>query len=69
MGRRLAEATKACRTRRTRGEMGLCFFLVALVAMVRVLVEAAVFLEADVFLADVFVAGVRFAGALFVAAR
>jgi len=26
MGRRLAEATKACRTRRTRGEMVLCFF-------------------------------------------
>src|SRR5258706_3127243 len=27
MGRRLAEATKACRTRRTRGERGLRFFL------------------------------------------
>src|SRR5580658_2915102 len=27
MGRRLAEATKACRTRRTCGEMGLRFFL------------------------------------------
>src|SRR5260370_35700489 len=30
MGRRLAEATKARRTRRKRGEMTLCFFLVAL---------------------------------------
>jgi len=29
MGRRLAEATKARRTRRTRGEAGLCFFRVA----------------------------------------
>jgi len=28
MGRRLAEATKACRTRRTRGEIGLRFFFV-----------------------------------------
>jgi hypothetical protein len=28
MGRRLAEATKACRTRLTRGETVLCFFLV-----------------------------------------
>jgi len=27
MGRRLADATKACRTRRTRGEIVLCFFL------------------------------------------
>src|SRR6266852_6262120 len=46
MGRRLAEATKACRTRRTCGEIFLRFFLV--------LVEAAVF-----FLADVVLAGVR----------
>jgi hypothetical protein len=41
MGRRLAEATKARRTRRTRGEMALCFFLV--------LVEAAAFFFAVVF--------------------
>src|ERR1700687_1001670 len=51
MGRRLAEATKACRTRRPRGEIFLRLFLVP--------VEAAVF-----FLADVALAGVRFAGAL-----
>src|SRR5258706_9173726 len=53
MGRRLAEATKACRTRRTRGERGLRFFLE--------LGEG----EADVFL----LAGGRLAGgALFAGA-
>jgi len=31
MGRRLAEATNACRARRTRGETGLRFLLCALV--------------------------------------
>jgi len=59
MIRRLAEATKARRTRRTRGEMALRFFLVVLV---RVLVEAAGFFLAGVFLAAVFFAGVFFAG-------
>jgi hypothetical protein len=34
MGRRLADATKAWRTRRTRGEMGLRFFLVVYPAAV-----------------------------------
>jgi hypothetical protein len=29
MGRRLVDATKACRVRRTRGETGLRFFLAA----------------------------------------
>src|SRR5258708_16901251 len=53
MGRRLGEATKACRTRRTRGERGLRFFLE--------LGEG----EADVFL----LAGGRLAGgALFAGA-
>jgi len=51
MGRRLAEATKACRTRRTCGETGLCFFLV--------LAEVAVFRLVVVF----FVAGARFGDA------
>src|SRR4029077_10195366 len=55
MGRRLAEATKACRTRRTCGEIFLRFFLV--------LVEAAVF-----FLPDVALAGARLAGALLTGA-
>src|SRR5450759_4676267 len=50
MGRRLAEATKARRTRRTCGEMVLRFFL---------LPEAAVF-----FLTDVRLAGVLLAGAV-----
>jgi len=56
MRRRLAEATKARRTRRTRGEMVLRLFLVGLV---RVLVEAAGFFLAGVFLAAVFFAGAR----------
>ena len=30
MGRRLADATKACRTRRTRGDIVLCFLLLRL---------------------------------------
>src|ERR1035437_5176507 len=47
MGRRLAEATKACRTRRTRGEMVLRFFLFLAPA------EAAVFFLTDGFLAGV----------------
>jgi hypothetical protein len=47
MGRRLAEATNACRTRRTCGEIFLRFFLV--------LAEAAVF-----FLADLALAGALF---------
>src|SRR5713101_298108 len=55
MGRRLAEATKACRTRRTCGEIFLRFFLV--------LVEAAVFFLADVALAAVCLAGVLLTGA------
>jgi len=62
MGRRLAEATKACRTRRTRGETGLRFFLVA---TVWVLPVVAVFLEAGLG-AAVFLAGARLAGSLFV---
>ncbi len=41
----MADATKARRTRRTRGEMVLCFFLV--------LVEAAGFFLAGVFFAEV----------------
>jgi hypothetical protein len=41
MGRRLAEATKACRTRRTCGEIFLRFFFL-------VLLEAAVFFLAAV---------------------
>ena len=44
MGRRLAEATKARRTRRTRGEIFLCLFLY---------VEAAVFFLPGVFFAVV----------------
>jgi Tfp pilus assembly protein PilN len=56
MKRRLAEATKARRTRRTRGEMVLRFFLVVLV---RVLVEAAGFFLTGVFFAAVFFDGVR----------
>jgi len=61
MGRRLAEATKARRTRRTRGDMVLCFFLL--------LVEAAVFfltgaLFAGALLTAALFADVRFAGAL-----
>jgi len=53
MGRRLAEATKARRTLRTRGETVLCRFLL-------VLAEAE-----DFFVAEVFLAGVFLAGALF----
>src|SRR6266403_4906065 len=60
MGRRLAEATKACRTRRTRGEMALRFFLVPLFL---VPLEAAVFLE-GAFLAGAFLAGAFLAGDL-----
>jgi hypothetical protein len=56
MRRRLAEATKARRTRRTRGEMVLRFFLVVLE---RVLVEAAGFFLAGVFVDAVFFAGAR----------
>lgn len=52
--RRLAEATKACRVRRTRGEIVFRFFLV--------LVEAAVFFFAVVFFDDVLFDGVRLAG-------
>src|SRR5208282_3658783 len=55
MRRRSAEATKARRTRRTRGEMVLCFFLA--------LVEAAVFFLAGAFLAGARLAGVLLAGA------
>jgi len=53
MGRRLAEATKARRTRRTRGEAVLRFFLA------RVELEVAGF-----FLTDVLFAGAVFVGAL-----
>jgi len=56
MGRRLAEATKARRTRRTRGEILLRFFLV--------LAEAAVFFLAAVLLAVALFAGVRLGDAL-----
>jgi uncharacterized membrane protein len=51
MGRRLAEATKARRTRRTRGEMVLRLFLLVLVFLV--LVEAAVFFLAGVLFVEV----------------
>jgi len=61
MGRRLAEATKARRTRRTRGEMVLCFFLV--------LVEAAVFFLTGAFLTDARLAGALLTGALFADVR
>jgi hypothetical protein len=64
MGRKLAEATKACRTRRTRGETVLRFFRVATVWALPV---AAVFLEAGLE-AAVFLAGVCSAGSLFVGA-
>jgi len=57
MGRRLAEATKACRTRRTRGEMVLCVFL----ALVEVPVEDAGFFLAG---AGAFLAGALLAGAV-----
>src|ERR1700682_3030226 len=60
MGRRLAEATKACRTRRTCGEIFLRFFLV--------LVEAAVFFLADVLLAVAPFADVRLAGVVLTGA-
>jgi hypothetical protein len=56
MGRRLAEATKACRTRRTRGETGLRFLLLV--------VDATDFLLAGVLLAEVGVAAL-FVGAFF----
>src|SRR5258707_13505763 len=58
MGRRLAEATKACRTRRTRGERGLRFFLALGEG------EAEVFLVAGGRLAG----GALFAGALLTGA-
>jgi hypothetical protein len=54
MGRRLAEATKARRTRRTRGEMTLWFLLA--------LVEAAGFFFASVFFAGVLLAGAFWEG-------
>src|SRR5271167_2734932 len=57
MVRRLAEATKACRTRRTRGEMGLRFFLL--------LVEAAGFFLAGAVFAGAFFAGVLLTDADF----
>src|ERR1700732_5059534 len=60
MGRRLAEATKACRTLRTCGEMGLCFFLVRGV-------EVAVFFLADVALAGVCLTGALLTGVLVTA--
>jgi hypothetical protein len=55
MGRRLAEATKACRTRRTRGETALCFFL---------LVAAVDFFFWEVFRAGVFLAVLFFSAAV-----
>jgi hypothetical protein len=55
MGRRLVEATKACRTRRTRGETGLCFFLV---------LEAASFLLAGALLVETLLGGEFLAGLL-----
>jgi hypothetical protein len=82
MGRRLADATKACRTRRTRGETALRFFRVLVEAtgffLAGVLfdeVGAAAFFAAPFFLAVFFVAeffgdavfdGVLLAGALAV---
>src|ERR1700687_4035473 len=56
MGRRLADATKACRVRRTRGEMILCFFLV----LAAVFFVVAVFFDEECLAAVVFV----FAGGL-----
>ncbi len=53
----MADATKARRTRRTRGEMVLCFFLA--------LVEAAGFFLAGVFFAEVGFAEVGFEVVLF----
>jgi hypothetical protein len=63
MGRRLAEATKAWRTRRTRGEIGLRFFFV--------LVEATGFFLAgadlvDALFVDALFDDAAFAGALLV---
>jgi hypothetical protein len=56
MGRRLAEATKACRTRRTRGETGLRFLLLV--------VDATDFFLAGIFFVEVGVAAL-FVGAFF----
>jgi hypothetical protein len=73
MGRRLAEATKACRARRTRGETVLCFFLAPvdatgfrLAAVVFGVVFAGVVFAAALadWLADGFVLEGLFAGAL-----
>jgi len=63
MGRRLAEATKACRARRTRGEMGRRFFL--LVVATVFFLAAAAFAVAVVFLAAVLFAEAGFEVALF----
>src|ERR1700688_692634 len=49
MGRRLAEATKSRRTRRTRGDAALCFFLLVAIEALR--------LDAAVFFVAAFVAG------------
>src|SRR6202140_263233 len=68
MGRRLAEATKARRTRRTRGDAALCFFLFVAAEALRL--DGAVFFGAAfaagfaVALADAF-AGACLAGACF----
>src|SRR5260370_26852571 len=59
MGRRVAEATKACRTRRTRGEMVFRFFLFLALA------EAAVFFLTGGFLAGVLLVEVGLDAALF----
>ena len=66
MGRRLAEATKACRTRRTRGEIVLCVFLVPMEALVEVLVEDTGFFLAGVgaFLGGAVLAVAALAGAV-----
>jgi hypothetical protein len=61
MGRRLAEATKACRTRRTRGEMGLRFFLALVVFRFAGALFAEVGFEAVLFFAVLF-AGTLAAG-------
>ncbi|MFY9645778.1 MAG: hypothetical protein WAK29_11410 [Terriglobales bacterium] len=63
MGRRLDEATKACRARRTRGETGLCLFRELVVEAV-FFVFAGTFLVAPLFAAEDF-AGARLAGAAF----
>jgi hypothetical protein len=58
MGRRLADATKACRMRRTRGEMGCDLW--ALVERGLAVVAAGFF--GEVILVVVFFAGPGFAG-------